>query len=71
MNAGAVFGIICAGVGAAPLGFGLLTGAMPPLPRRFFDGPTYRDEDPFGYWLSGAFYAGIVVFGCYQAVKAW
>jgi len=72
MNMGVVIGLICVAVGGAPLAFGLVTGAMPPIPRfAFFEGPTYRNENPSGYWLNGIFYAGIVLFGCYQTVTSW
>ena len=72
MSWGAIIGLICVAAGGAPLTFGFLTGAMPPtLPRVHVEGPAYRDEDRFGYWLNATFYAGIVGFGCYTAILSW
>jgi hypothetical protein len=74
MNAGLVIGIIAVLVGAGPLVFGLVTGAMPPPSTNLWIwslGPDYRDERPWFFWVDGAMWAALALFGCYQIFKSW
>lgn len=62
--------LLCSAVAlACPLVFGLLTGSMPPPFLKPWWGVAYRDENPTGYWLNGAFYAGLAALACYQAFR--
>ena len=75
MSAGIFFGAVLVLVGIVPVLFGLATGSMPPFPNRdkyVRDWrTTERDEDPFGYWLNGAAYGLVALFGCYIVSTSW
>jgi hypothetical protein len=51
-------------LGAGCLGYGLATGRMPAR-----SGSYNRQTQPVPYWIMGAAYVGVLVFGCWNAFK--
>jgi hypothetical protein len=72
INGGVILGVIFAVIGATPLLFGLITGAMPsPSLWDWGKGPSYRDEVPSMFWLGAALWGAFTAFGCYQIYMSW
>ena len=66
-----IFGFILVFVGCGCVAIGLVTGGMPPFPSKVAMQVSYRDEEPFLFWMNGALYAASVIWGCYLVVSRW
>lgn len=74
MHPGIALGVIIALIGAGCLFFGISTGAMPPVSTNLYflkRGPTYEDEDRSAFWLDGALWCALMLFGFYQIYSNW